>query len=57
MQEKVHFLGHQVQMGKYDMESMLDKLDNSLPIIEGRKTLQRALGFLNTLKPHVQGYA
>lgn len=40
----VKFLDHQILQGKYRLKKYKDKVHDRIPIIEGRQTLQKALG-------------
>ena len=57
LKKSVMYLGHDVEPGKYGLKTYGKKLLEKLPEIGGRKSLQKALGMMNLLKPHVVGFS
>lgn len=53
---QVTFLGHQVS-GRYGLQGYMDQVKERLPQIEGKQTLQKALGLMNFLKTRTMHHA
>lgn len=57
LMEAVKYEGHSVSCGKCSLKPYIAKRMSQIPLVEGRKSLQKAVGVLNVLKSSTPHFA